>query len=111
MGKIKVGVSQDNTLDENLKDGKKLKIKKYTMICIIAIVSLLGIFINYFNKTYIYTNKIAKNIFIEGVDVSNLTKNEAIKYVNKNIVPGNISLNYDGNIQKISGKMDSRRSF
>ena len=75
MGKIKVGVSQGNTLDENLKDRKKLKIKKYTMICIIAIVSLLGIFINYFNKTYIYTNKIAKNIFIEGVDVSNLTKN------------------------------------
>ena len=102
MGKIKVGVSQGNTLDENLKDRKKLKIKKYTMICIIVIVSLLAIFINYFNKTYIYTNKIAKNIFIEGVDVSNLTKNEAIKYVNKNIVPGDISLNYDGNIQKIS---------
>ena len=46
MGKIKVGVSQGNTLDENLKERKKLKIKKYTMICIIVIVSLLVIFIN-----------------------------------------------------------------
>ncbi|WP_296648058.1 VanW family protein, partial [Romboutsia sp. 13368] len=57
---------------------------------------------NYFNNNYIYTNKIAQNIFIEGVDVSNLTKDEAIKYINENIVPGTIKVNYDGDIQEIS---------
>ena len=60
------------------------------------------ILINYFNKTYIYTNVIAKNIFIEGIDVSHLTKEEAINYINENIIPGEIKLKYNEEINVIS---------
>ena len=62
----------------------------------------IGISINYFNKKYIYTDAIAKNIFIEGIDVSNLTKEEAINYINENITPSDIQLNYDGETNIIS---------
>ena len=57
MGKVKAGLSQSNTLDQNLRSVKKLKTKKYIIICILAIVCIsIGIYINYFNKKYIYTN-------------------------------------------------------
>ena len=103
MGKVKTGVSQSNTLDQNLSSKKKSKTKKYIIICILAIICVsVGLYINYFNKNYIYTNKIAQNIFIEGIDVSNLTKDEAIKYINENVVPGIIKVNYDKEIQEIS---------
>ena len=103
MGKVKTGVSQSNTLDQNLSSKKKSKTKKYIIICILAIICVsVGLYINYFNKNYIYTNKIAQNIFIEGIDVSNLTKDEAIKYINENVVPGIIKVYYDKEIQEIS---------
>lgn len=102
MGKVKIGLSQSNTLDQNLKSTKKPKIKKYIVLSILSLICIsVGLCINYFNKHYIYTNKIAQNIFIEGVDVSNLTKEEAVKIINKNVEPGTIKVNYDGNIKEI----------
>ena len=97
MDKVKAGVSQGNTLDQNLSSTKK-----YIVLGILAIICVsVGFYINYFNNNYIYTNKIAQNIFIDGINVSNLTKEEAIKYINENIVPGTIKVNYDGDIQEI----------
>ncbi len=102
MGKVKAGLSQSNTLDQNLRSIKKSKIKKYIVLGILAIICVsVGFYINYFNNNYIYTNKIAQNIFIDGINVSNLTKEDAIKYINENIVPGTIKVNYDGDIQEI----------
>ena len=56
--------------------------KKY--IKNIAIISIILLFISgalvyNFNKNYLYNNTIAKNIFIQGIDVSNKTKEEAKK--------------------------------
>lgn len=102
MGKNNLGVSQSSTLDKSFAKGEKSKTKKYKIIGLVAIICVLGVSINYFNKNYIYTNVIAKNIFIEGIDVSNLTKEEAINYVNENITPGEIKLKYDGETNVIS---------
>ena len=85
MGKNNIGASQSSTLDGSFGKSEKSKAKKYKIIGLVAIICVLGISINYFNKKYIYTDAIAKNIFIEGIDVSNLTKEEAINYINENI--------------------------
>lgn len=102
MGKNNIGASQSSTLDGSFGKSEKSKAKKYNIIGLVAIICVLGISINYFNKKYIYTNAIAKNIFIEGIDVSNLTKEEAINYINENITPSDIQLNYDGETNIIS---------
>lgn len=102
MGKNNIGVSQTSTLDESFYKNEKSKVKKYKMIGLVAIICVLGVSINYFNKKYIYTNVIAKNIFIEGIDVSNLTKEEAINYVNENVILGELQLNYNGETNVIS---------
>ncbi|MDY3001276.1 MAG: VanW family protein [Romboutsia timonensis] len=102
MGKNNIGASQSSTLDGSFGKSEKSKAKKYTIIGLVAIICVLGISINYFNKKYIYTDVIAKNIFIEGIDVSNLTKEEAINCINENITLSDIQLNYDGEINIIS---------
>ena len=102
MGKNNIGASQSSTLDGSFVKSEKSKAKKYQIIGLVAIICVLGISINYFNKKYIYTDAIAKNIFIEGIDVSNLTKEEAINYINENITPSDIQLNYDGETNIIS---------
>ena len=102
MGKNNIGASQSSTLDGSFGKSVKSKAKKYKIIGLVAIICVLGISINYFNKKYIYTDAIAKNIFIEGIDVSNLTKEEAINYINENITPSDIQLNYDGETNIIS---------
>ena len=91
-----IEVSQSSTLDKSFSKSEKSNIKKYNIIGLVSIICVLGVSINYFNKKYIYTNAIAKNIFIEGIDVSNLTKEEAINYINENVILGDIQLNYDG---------------
>ena len=102
MGKNNIGVSQTSTLDESFYKSEKSKVKKYKIVGLMAIICVLGVSINYFNKKYIYTNVIAKNIFIEGIDVSNLTKEEAINYVNENVILGELQLNYNGETNVIS---------
>lgn len=102
MGKNDTGVSQTSTLDESFYKSEKSKVKKYKIVGLVAIICVLGVSINYFNKKYIYTNVIAKNIFIEGIDVSNLTKEEAINYVNENVILGELQLNYNGETNVIS---------
>lgn len=102
MGKNNIGVSQTSTLDESFYKSEKSKVKKYKIVGLVAIICVLGVSINYFNKKYIYTNVIAKNIFIEGIDVSNLTKEEAINYVNENVILGELQLNYNGETNVIS---------
>lgn len=102
MGKNNIGVSQTSTLDESFYKSGKSNVKKYKIVGLMAIICVLGVSINYFNKKYIYTSVIAKNIFVEGIDVSNLTKEEAINYVNENVILGELQLNYNGETNVIS---------
>lgn len=102
MGKHNKGVRRRNSSDENVEKNKKSNGKKVAIISAVAIVGVLGVSINYFNKNYIYTDTIAKNIFIENTNISNLTKEEAIKYVNENVSPSDIELKYNGETNIIS---------
>ncbi len=77
---------------ENVKKNKK----RNSIICAIAIVFVLGIIIDHFNQKNIYNNNIAKNIFIENVDVSKMTKEKAIEAVVSNHSPKSIYLSYEG---------------
>lgn len=102
MGKHNKGVRRRNTSDESVEKNKKSNSKKVAIISAVAIVGILSLSINYFNKNYIYTDTIAKNIFIENTNVSNLTKEEAIKYVNENVSPSDIELKYNDETNIIS---------
>ena len=78
--------------------------KKY--IKNIAIISIILLFISgalvyNFNKNYLYNNTIAKNIFIQGIDVSNKTKEEAKKLVLEEYEPKDIILKYNDQGYKI----------
>lgn len=75
----------------------RLKSTKRRNIGVIAVTSiaLVGAMIWYFNKNYIYNNKIAKNILIEDVNVSNMQKESAIKTLNKKYSPKVIKLYYN----------------
>ena len=102
MDKNNEGLSQIGTLDKKVSKRNKSSAKKYIIAGVIVVICLLGFLTNYLNKNYIYTNVIAKNISIEGIDVSNLTKEEAITHINNKIYPSNIVLNYDGQSNIIS---------
>ncbi|RDY23910.1 vancomycin resistance protein [Romboutsia maritimum] len=82
---------------------KKAK-RKNLIVAGSGIVLLGGLFINYFNKNYIYNNQISKNIFIEDLDVSKMTKDDAIKNLNSKYNPKNINLSYDEKTYEIKPK-------
>ena len=50
MGKNNIGASQSSTLDGSFGKSEKSKAKKYKIIGLVAIICVLGISINYFNK-------------------------------------------------------------
>lgn len=53
-----------------------------------------------FNSKFLYNGKIAKNVYIEGVNVSDMTKAEALKAITDKYTPEDLNLAYDGkNIQ------------
>ena len=81
-----------------MNDNSNIKIKnnKYVKIGLIAgIIIIIGfIGLNIFTKKSLYNGKIAQNIFIENIDVSNMTKAEAIKVVDSKYKPSNLNLVY-----------------
>lgn len=79
--------------------------KKNIRIALISVVTLIficGFAINYFNKNYLYNDAIANNIFIEGIDVSNQTKENAKELFLAEYAPKNIILNYGDKKYEIS---------
>ncbi|MGL5346635.1 MAG: VanW family protein [Peptostreptococcaceae bacterium] len=89
--------SKDKKNDKN----QKSRIKKSVIIGVLVLV-VSGFSINYFNNTYIYSDTIAKNIFIEDIDVSEQTKDNAINLVLEKYAPKNIVLNYDDKSYEIA---------
>lgn len=90
----KININKKQKKFSKVKNLKKNK-KTNGIIGAIIVAFSLGIMIYHFNQTYIYSNNIAKNIFIENIDVSQMTKEEAIKAVTKNQSPKNIYLSYE----------------
>lgn len=104
--KVSTKTSNKNGKPKNSKRSKKNKKSKHRnlIISLGAIIFTLGVMLDHFNQTYIYSNTIADNISIEGVDVSEMTKEKAIESVNEKNVPKDINLVYDGQKYEISAQ-------
>lgn len=83
---------------ESLKENKK---RNMVIGCISAVI-FLGIIINHFNTNHLYNDKIAKHIFIDNIDVSNLTKDEALEVVGNKKQPKSMYLIYENTNHEIS---------
>lgn len=85
------------------KSAKKDKNKLYKRLGIAVgiIVVIICISLNSFTKKSLYNGKIADNIFIQGVEVSHMSKEEAIEAINKKYKPQNLNLSYDNNNYEI----------
>lgn len=90
--------------DENRKGTKgKVKSKRENkkqnnnkMIIGAGIILLVGTCsIMYFNKNYVYNDAIAKNVFIEDIDLSNMSKEEALQAVTNKYTPSVMKLAYE----------------
>lgn len=85
---------QQNILIEENNDSEKVnndRRKNIRIIGVIAIFIIMGIFaINWFNNKYIYNGKIANNVYVGNVNVSNLTEEKAKELVNNNYKPKDI---------------------
>lgn len=94
--KTKDEVKNENRKPNNPKRSKNHNKNKGMNILagVLVFSSISFLLLYYFNNTYIYSNNISRNIFIEGIDVSNMTKEEAIDKLKKLKVPQNINLIY-----------------
>lgn len=86
-------MQQNISIEESNESVSVKKInKKYTAIIgAISIFIIIGIFaINWFNNKYIYNGKIAENVYIGSVNVSNLTKDKAKELISNKYHPKDI---------------------
>lgn len=85
------------------KSAKQNKSKIYKRVGIVVgvIVVIICISLNAFTKKHLYNGKIADNIFIQGIEVSHMNKEEATKAINKKYKPQNLNLIYDNNNYEI----------
>lgn len=86
---------------KRLAKSKKTKVRNKIIACV-AVVLIGGFTINDFNKTHIYNNIIPQNVFIEDVNVSGMTKEEAISAVSSKYTPQDIKLSYENETYIIS---------
>lgn len=84
-----------NNVKPKSNKGNNKKFFKILGLVIISILVLVSIYLNYFTKNYLYNGKIAENVYIQGIEVSNMSKNEAINIVSKKYTPHNLTLKYD----------------
>lgn len=89
-----------------LESDKTKRNKLYKIIGIISVATILFacIIMNYFTKEYLYNGKIADNIYIQGIEVSNMRKEEATKLVNEKFSPKDVLLQYEGSTYKITSE-------
>lgn len=73
---------------------KKGKGKIIFISCIVIVVVFIGI-LGAIASKHLYNGKIAKNIYIEDVDVSNMTKKEALETLNAKYPIKDITLSYN----------------
>lgn len=90
----------DDIKNKSAKEDKS-KIYKRVGIAVGIIIVIICIALNSFTKNSLYNGKIADNIFIQGVEVSHMSKEEAIEAINKKYKPQNLNLSYDNNNYEI----------
>lgn len=93
-------MQQNIAVEEKKESVKSDIISKKNIIIIVSIILFLIVIsfigIKSFNSKYIYNGKIATNIYIGNVNVSDLTLSEAKIVVSNEYKPKNIQVDYDG---------------
>ena len=86
-------------MEEKSNKNPFFKKKLLILFLTLAVVFIAGL--NYFTSTYLYNGKIGQNIFIEDVEVSNLTKSEACDLIKAKYYPKDLKLSYKSNTYTI----------
>lgn len=81
---------------------RKQKKKQRIVASILGVFLLITVFIMAFNFTYIYNGKIARNIYIEGIDVAGKRPNDVKEMLNEKYKVNNIKFEYDGKEYEIA---------
>lgn len=90
-------MEQSIVIEESLEQGKKSKKNILIALGIIGIISVSSyIGIKSFNEKYIYNGKISENIYVQGVNISGLTIDEAKSLVNSKHKPKSLTIDYEG---------------
>lgn len=76
--------------------------KRAFMIVLAVLAVVIGVSTYFFNNKFLYNGKIAKNVYIEDINVSDMTKEEALKAITDKYTPEDLNLTYDGKDYKIS---------
>ena len=90
----------------NVELNKAKRNKLYKIIGIISFIIILFAYLimNYFTKVYLYNGKIANNVFIQGIEVSDMKKEDAIKLINEKFSPQNVILQYEDSRYEITSE-------
>lgn len=93
-------------MSDNIKTKSKEKNKIYRRIGLVAIIIIvfISISLNYFTKNSLYNGKIADNVFVQEIDISKMSKEEAIEVINKKYKPQNLNLSYKNNNYEIGSE-------
>lgn len=75
---------------------KKQKKKQRIILSVLGIFLILTISIMAFNITYVYNGRIARNIYIEGIDVEGMKPDEVKELLNEKYKVDNIKFEYNG---------------
>lgn len=78
------------------------KIYKIIGLGIGITITFVCIVLNYFTKNCLYNGKIANNIFVQGIEISKMSKKEAVEAINKKYKPQDLNLSYNNNNYKIN---------
>ena len=81
---------------------RKQKKKQRIVASILGVFLLITVFVMAFNFTYIYNGKIARNIYIEGIDVAGKRPNDVKEMLNEKYKVDNIKFEYDGKEYEIA---------
>lgn len=81
---------------------RKQKKKQRIVVSILGVFLLITVFVMAFNFTYIYNGKIARNIYIEGIDVAGKRPNDVKEMLNEKYKVDNIKFEYDGKEYEIA---------
>ncbi len=92
---IKKNMNKRKNKRNSLKK-KKEKKRKQIIATILILVSIITIFVMGFNFTHVYNGRIAKNIYIEGIDVSGMRPSEAKKVLDEKYKVDSIKFEYQG---------------
>lgn len=101
--KVKEKKSESMSVKDNIDRRRKKRIsrkkkkemrRKKIIASVIAVLAVITLIILIFNSIFVYNGKIANNIYIQGVNVSGMSRDDAIEELNKKFKVDNITFSY-----------------